>query len=149
MQRNKYRKKSGRQSRCWLVKPWPEMLPRRLNLVVLQQLHRETEETEKEKREHECICILLSPYIVYTDIWYIHPQALIHHHIVYTIYALHIFVSMCLDLYRVCVCVYIYVCMCISHACICHYPHSTYLCVLSHNTPLDRAHLKPYHHSLG
>lgn len=113
MQRNKYKKKSGRQSRCWLVKPWPERLPRRLNLA-LQQLHRETEETEKEKKINECICILLWPYIAYTDIWYTHPQALMFHRIPYTVCASHIFVSTCLDSYSVC--------MCISHAYVCHYP---------------------------
>lgn len=96
----------------------------------------------KKKREHERICILLSPYIVYTDIWYIHPQALICHCIVYTIYALPSLFP-CAYTRTACVCV------CISGECTCHYPPVASPCVLRHHTSLRRACLKPQHHGLG
>lgn len=56
---------------------------------------------------------------------------------------MHIFVSMCLDLYSVCVYMHImYVCAFLMCAFVIT-PHNTYPCVLSYIVSLDRACLKP------
>lgn len=44
------------------------------SFATAPQRDRRDGKRKKKEREHECIRILLSPYIVYTDIWYIHPQ---------------------------------------------------------------------------
>lgn len=113
-----------------------------MNLVALQQLHRDTEETEKEKKENvNAYAFLIAIYSIYRHLVYTPSSSHMPAHSMYDICAAHPWFHVPRSVLHPCMYTHVYMhflCMHLSA-----YPTTTHERVLPHNTPRSTVYLQP------